>query len=221
FSDLDIELEDGETAEFKVYVDLNDADLTTFASGTTMYATTTASDAGWDVEDDNGDSITPDGGTVTGGTATFRTGGVSVSAESTDADAFPQDTVANSYATYTIVFEVSATDEDAYIYNGAASTSISSTVGVGYDIESTTWPGGTESAVLTSTADMSGNYFVVDNGSTETFTLTVTLNATSTGTYSVELTEVGSAATAATATQTTTLDADDAAFQTNPVYIPS
>lgn len=221
FDDLDIELGDGETAEFKVFVDLNDADLTTFASGTTMTATTTASHGDWDVEDDQGDSVTPSGGTVTGGTQTYRTGGVSVASDSTSATAFPQDTADNSYATYTITFEVSATDEDAYIYNGAASTTISATVGVGYDIESTTWPGGTESAVLTSSADMSGNYWVVDEGTTEEFTLTVTLNATSTGTYSVELTEVGSAATAVTATQTTSVDESDSAFQTNAVYIPS
>ncbi len=223
FDNLDEDIDEGDTAEFEVYVDLNDADLTTFASGTTMYATTTASDSGWDVEDSNGDDVTPDGGTVTGGTMTFRTGGLSVESRSTSAQSFPQETVANSYATYTISFDVTAFDDDAYIYNGAASSTAASTAsqGVGYDIEGG-WTGGTESPVLSSTADTSGSYFVVEEGQTETFTLTVTLNATTTGTYAVELTDVASATSATeTGSVSTVVDQDDQAFQTDFVYIPS
>jgi len=168
-----------------------------------------------------GDDVTVDGGTVTGGTATFETAGVQVSAISTSATAVAANTSSASYGTYTIKFRVTATEEDAYIRNGAASTSLSSTVGVVYDITGTTWPGGTESAVLTSGADVSGNYFVVDEGTSEEFTLTVTLDPSSAGTFAVELEQVGSADAAETFEVTTSVDQNDQAFETNPVYIPN
>jgi peptidoglycan hydrolase-like protein with peptidoglycan-binding domain len=223
FDDLDLDIEDGETVEFEVYVDLNDADVSTFATGTNMIATTTASNTNWDVEDEEGDPVTVDGGTVTSGTMTFSTAGVTVAPKTTSATAYPNDTAANSYGTYTITFNVTAFEDDIYIRNAAASTTptVGAAVGIYYDIEGTTWTAGTESVIVSSTADLSGNYFVVDEGETEEFTLTVTLNPATAGTYSVELDAIGHARTAVASTNITTVDQNDQRFETNAVYIPS
>ncbi len=190
FDDLDIDLEDGETAEFEVYLDLNDADPTTFATGTTLYATTTGSAAAWDVEDSSGDDVTP-GGSVSNasdGVLTFETEGITVTYVSSSATkSFEADAAGEQdVGTYTIVFDVTALDEDIYLdrtvtrddatAGGSAgngfmwATTTDSTVG--------TTTGGTASiSVADSSVEFSAGIYKINSGSTERFTLTVLLDA--------------------------------------------
>lgn len=221
FNNLDIEIDENDTAEFEVHVDLNDADVTTFASTTTMTASTSPALGGWDVEDALGDDVTVDGGTVSGGVMTFTTAGITVESGSTSATGGNNDS--SAWGTYSITFEVTASDEDAYIYNGAASTTHSDTVGVIYDITGSAWAGsGTESAILTSSASISGSHYVVDEGDTETFTLTVTLDPGANGTYALELESIASDdSTAAGGDTTTTIDPNDQSFETSPLFVPA
>lgn len=179
FDDLDFTVEDGETVEFTVELDLNDADLTTFASGTTLYATTTGSD--WDAEDAEGDSVTV-GGSLTNasnGVLTFRTDGIDVAWKSESAVTTVVDGSDNDYATFTMELTVSAFEEDAYILKNGANA-------ITYQIEnaSTGVVLGTSTAtttVISSSADEDGSSYRIDAGQDETFTITVTVDPLAAG----------------------------------------
>lgn len=120
-----------------------------------------------------------------------------------------------TYGTYSIRFEVTALEDDAYI---ATTTADSGTVGVLYSIGGSAYAG-SQSAVLTSTADRENGFFVIDEGDTEVFTLTVTLDPSTAGTYDVRLENVRFN-DEASFTDSTTYDAgDDADYRTNPIYI--
>ncbi len=210
FEDLDLDIDDGDTATFQVFVDLNDADVTTFATSSTLYATTTGSDDGWDVEDAAGDSITPDGSlsNSSDGVFTFETEGIQatfVSAnavKSFEADASTEQDV----GTFTITFDVTAFDQDVYLDRTVTrddataggsdgdgfmwATTTDSTVG--------TTTGGTASisvadasAEFTATSASGGGLFKVNSGQTERFTLTVLLDASDIDGYAaVKLTSI-------------------------------
>lgn len=174
FDDLDIDLQDGDTASFEVLADLNDADVDTFATGTTLYATTTASNAAWDVEDANGDNVTPDGGTVTGGTLTFETDGINVEWVSESAVTTVVDGSDNDYATFTMKVDVTAFEEDVFISTAGATayTYQIEDASTGTVISTST----ATTTVISSSADTSGSSYQVNAGTTEDFTFTVTIN---------------------------------------------
>ncbi len=202
FSDLDIDLSEGDTAEFTVYVDLNDADVSTFATGTTLYATTTGSDSQWDVEDDAGDSVTPSGSVSNSGdTLSFQTEGVQVTLVSTDEEkSFTADAAGEKdEGTFTIVFDVTALDEDIYLDRSVTrdDTTAGGTAGDGFmwatTTDSTT---GTSTAIAASisVADASAEYstglFKINAGQTERFTLQVVHRADTNGYEAVKLTAI-------------------------------
>jgi hypothetical protein len=109
-------------------------------------------------------------GAATGDEHTLRTRGIDVSAEDTSATVTVVDDATNDYATYEIEFEVTAFDQEVYIStDDATSTTWSLETSAGASV-----PAGSRTAVLSSTADEDGGYFVVNEGETETFTLTVT-----------------------------------------------
>lgn len=120
-----------------------------------------------------------------------------------------------TYGTYTIRFEVTALEEDAYI---ATTTGTSGDVGVTYTIGGMTFTG-SESAVLSSTADRENGFYVVDEGDTETFTLTVTLNPDSAGTFDVRLASIRFNDGASFTGSTTYSVENNADFRTDPLYI--
>lgn len=129
----------------------------------------------------------------------------------------PGDSASSTYGTYTIRFDVTALDEDAFI---ATTTDTSGTVGVTYNINGSTFTAETESAVLTSTADLESGFYQVDEGDTETFTLTVTLNPADAGTYSVELESIRFNETASfTGSTVFSVDNGNQDFETDPLYI--
>ncbi|MBU1754655.1 hypothetical protein KKH81_00005, partial [Patescibacteria group bacterium] len=184
FTDLDTEIAGDDRVEVELMITLvSDAPS----------ATATFTIAGADIDAEGVDS--GDDANVTGSqsseTHTVALTGVAVEAGSTSISSNDTETV----GTFRIEFEITALEDDQYIFKGADNAS-SSTSGVIYTIyagnTATTSFYGTASDLLQSTADDSdnGDYYVIQSGDTETFTLTVTLDPTATGLYFVELNAV-------------------------------
>ena len=169
---------------------------------------------------DSGDDATVDG-SQSSATHTVALTGVAVEPVSTSQSVTtPGDTAANTYGTYTIKFDVTAIEDDAYINDVAASTT-AATNGATFALVGDTYAGPAASATLTATADMSGGFYVVREGDTETFTLTVTLNPTTAGTFGIRLNEVLFNDTAANYDTTFTVDSSNEDYRTDLVYIAS
>ena len=155
-------------------------------------------------------------GSASSETHTIASTGVALESVSTSQSVVtPGNDASASYGTFTIKFDVTALEDDAYI---ASSTAATGTVGALYEIGATAFSG-SESAVLTSTARMENGYYLVREGRTETFTLTVTLNPDAAGTFDVRLAEVRFNDEASLSGSTTFTVANDNDYRTNPVYI--
>lgn len=194
FEDLDLEIGDGDTEVIMLYATINDLEGS-FGEGDSVWATASSSNQ-WDVEDENGDSVTPSGN-VTGDAQTFYSEGITVSLVSTDEERTftGDDSGEKDRATYTIKFDVKAADEDVWLdidtVNDASPTT--STDGVAW--ASTTNSTGTTSTVsatlsIDDTTDSNGNSYGyrVRKGDTATFTLKVDIEAGSDGSTGVRLT---------------------------------
>ncbi len=155
-------------------------------------------------------------GSASSETHTVALTGVAVKAGSTSQSVVtPGDNASATYGTYSIRFQVSALEEDAFI---ATTTGSSGTVGVAYEIGGMTYAGA-QSAILTSTARTQNGFYVVREGKTETFTLTVTLDPSAAGTFDVRLASVRFNDEASLAGSTTFEVPNDSGYRTNPVYI--
>jgi peptidoglycan hydrolase-like protein with peptidoglycan-binding domain len=192
FEEVDYILDAGDEVEVLIVVDL----LSTgdgLGEGSTIAVnvgeTETDQATLWDVEDESGEDLA-DGdvtGSATGEAHSLYENGIRVEAVSTDADANDDDTI----GTFQIVIDVTAFGEDQYVHK-LADTASSTDAGFYYTIyesgAATSTFFGSASDLVTTTADEDGEYFVIDEGSTERFTLTVTLDPTSTTRlYNVEL----------------------------------
>lgn len=204
FDDLDIDLEEGDTSTFQVLVDLNNTESSgsTFATGTTLYATTTGSDANWDVEDANGDSVTPDGSVSNSGdTLVFQTEGISLELVSvSETKIFEGDTTGQrQIGEFKIVVDITAVGEDMWIDKSSqedVNANGSGSAGTGFQWATTT-ESTTGTTTIASTLTASGSTssdsatgFKINDGSTRRFTLTVTLEAGADGVAAVRLTGV-------------------------------
>lgn len=121
-----------------------------------------------------------------------------------------------SYATYVIRFEMEAIGDDTYI---ASTVENSGTAGVTYDIGGDAFSG-SESAVLSSTADEDNDFFHIREGDSETFTLTITLNPNASGNYYVELDTIRFNDEESTSGSTEFSPSNDE-FRTDTVFIPN
>lgn len=95
--------------------------------------------------------------------------------------------VANSYGTFTIKFDLTASDTDLYI---PATVGTKNDPGFEVRLASTknyNYTGGTIAATVSSTAPKSSNHFKLAEGETDTFTVTGTLNPAETGDYRMHL----------------------------------
>ena len=100
----------------------------------------------------------------------LRSAGLDVTLKSDSSSVTTADGNTNDYATYTLVLEVSAFDQDVFLStNPATSTAWSLTDGAGNTVSA-----GTSTVVLTSSADEESGFFRIDEGSTETVTIKVT-----------------------------------------------
>ena len=211
FEDIEVEIGGDDEVEFELMVTL----VRSAPSATVAFSVTGST--GIDAEGvDSGDETVVDG-SATSATHTVASTGVAVEAVSTSQSVTtPGDSAAASYGTYTVRFDVTALEEDAYIDDVAASTTVSN--GIGFAVFGDAFTG-TSSAILTSTADLSGGYFLVNEGETETFTLTVTLDPSAAGTFGVRLDEVNFNEDAAAGDTVFTVDSSEDDFRTDPVYI--
>lgn len=212
FDDIDtnVDADDSVTAVLKVVLVRN-------ATGTLVF---TAAGADVDAEGaDSGDSTNVTG-SATSDTHTIATSGIDVTTGSTSATTqTPGSESSSTVGSYTINFSVKALEDDIYI-PATASTTASTTSGVTYAYGPTSPSVATESAVLTSTADLSGGFYRVTSGSTKQFTLTVTLNPSSPGTFYVRLNSIRFNTSASTSGMTTyTAPSDEAAFRTSAIYV--
>lgn len=115
-------------------------------------------------------------GAATGDTHTLRTKGVSVTPDSDSATVTQGDSAGDDYATYKIVLEVTAFEQDVFI-NTDESVSVDSDV----VNSSGSVVAGTSTVIVDSTADVEGGSFKINEGETETVTITVTFDATTAG----------------------------------------
>ena len=191
FDNLDWTVKAGETVEVIVRADLNNLSGG-FTAGDTLFLTVDSQDAGWDIEDENGDDVvTGDrSGSETSDPHTFYADGIQVVQDSVSTSLHPGDNDDDDYVTLTIKFDVTAFGQAAYVQKaldvttGTGLTGTTPTDAVGVHIQSadgdlTT---GHVSAVLSSTADEKTNTFEVKENQTETFTITATVANAATST---------------------------------------
>jgi len=129
----------------------------------------------------------------------------------------PGSSTSASNGQYTIKFDVTALDEDAYISKTAATSTPS---GIQFSIGGNEAYEGAVSALVTSSAKVSGDYYIVREGTTKTFTLTVVLDPTTAGTFYVNATGV-TFNSEANFTNSTTFELPKKGYQTDAVYIPN
>ncbi len=197
FEDIDYTVDNGDTVTFDVVVDLNDTDLTTFASGTTLYATS-SNVAAWDAEDEQGDSVSPDG-SATGETMTFFEDSIVVTLDSVTTTKATSDTAGvGDQATFKIKFDVKAIGDDMYLDRDVTADygrDGSGAAGSGFQFattsDSTTGTTTVQSISASDTdSDDTTTLYKIDEGKTRTFTLTVVATAGIDGFVGAQLTGI-------------------------------
>lgn len=195
----EFELGEDEEVEARVIVDFNQQSGN-YANGETIFVAVRGADIdAWDVEvAQTGDDLAAAdlrGSVNASGNDThiLLTEGIFVDADASDHSATEREnddsTQADNEGVYTIVFEVTAFEEDAFIERSTERTTVGSTTateGAMYEIEDSNGDPvttGTTSASLTSSADQEGNFFRVNEGTTETFTLRVNFDPATTGNF--------------------------------------
>jgi peptidoglycan hydrolase-like protein with peptidoglycan-binding domain len=224
FEDIDLMIDEGETVTLKVVADINKLSGA-FGSGDSVAASTTQSTVGWNVEDSEGNSIVPDG-IAQGEVQTFRNAGVNVEKISTSAVQIfnKTDVSTDDQGSYTVVFDVTAFKETAFIDLSAGSTTVESDTGVNYLVKSavngTVITAGTSSATLSHNSGGSrvGNYVRINKGQTARFTLNVLHDAAVSGQYRAQLYSVNYNNTQAAANAQEVV-APDYEFETGSVQI--
>ncbi len=192
----------GDTAVIQVVADINDLEATfgngdsilvSFANASNVDDTTNTV-----VEDENGDTVVAAdrSGSAVGETQTFYSDGMQVSLVSVDADvtadADPATAGSDSTGTFVIKFKVTAFGDDIYVDKDAVedTTPFNTATQLAYSVTNT----GTTAAavaVLQSTADLQTDSYLVEEGTSETFTLTVALTS-ATDTFSrIKLESIG------------------------------
>lgn len=129
------------------------------------------------IDAEGADDVTALSGAATGDAHTLRTTGADVSASSDSAVVTTGDSAGDDYATYKIVLDVTAFEQDVFI-NTDETVSVAFGVvnSAGAAVASTS-----ASVVLDSSADVEGGSFKIAEGETETVTITVTFDAASAG----------------------------------------
>jgi len=213
FEDLEIEIGADEELTFELVVTLVEDAPTSITA-----LTFDADDADSAVEAeglDSGDDADVEG-SATSASHTIALTGVVVEAVSTSQSvSTPGDNSASTTATFTVKFDVTALEEDAYV---SSTTATSSSDGIVYSILGDSFTG-TVSSIITSTATLTSNRYLVEEGETETFTLTVTVNPASAGTFYVRLDEVNFNDANAAGDTLFSVDSSNEDFRTDPIYV--
>ncbi len=146
-----------------------------FKSLVTEGTTVQASVLSGAVDGEGADNVDSEG-SATGDTHTLRSQGIAVEIDSDSAVVTTGDNAGDDYATFKLVLDVTAFEQDVFISTNQATSVVSSIVnGSGATV------GGTSTVVITSSADVEGGSFKINEGETETVTITVTFDATTAG----------------------------------------
>jgi len=167
FTNLNQTIAKDATANYTIKVDLNGTG-SAYAEGTTITASSTT--YGWDIQDDNGNSVTPTG-SVTGNDVTLRSIGLVASANPVAATATKSGNGTNTQETgsFTFTFDAQAFGADMYV----SSTTNGFTPITVYDTTGTATT--TTAYSITSTATRSaGNNYVIYSGTTKPITISFT-----------------------------------------------
>ncbi|MBU2220711.1 peptidoglycan-binding protein [Patescibacteria group bacterium] len=210
FDDMELEVDGDKTTTVKLVVTLA-------RNATSTPIIFSLSDTNVDAEGvDSGDNAAVSG-SVESKAHTIAFAGVDVDAVSAAQAVFtPGGDASSTYGSYTIKFKITGLEEDAYI---ASTTGSTGTVGVTYEIGGNEYTG-TTSAVLSSSARTQNGYYLVRDGSSETFTLTVTLDPETAGAFDVRLVSVRFNDDSSFSGSTLfTVGQNDSGFRTDPIYI--
>ena len=115
-------------------------------------------------------------GAATGDAHTLRTQGVAVTLDTDTAVVTQGDNAGDDYATFKLVVEITAFDQDVFINTDESVSASSSVVNSSGNVVA-----GTSTVVIDSSADVEGSSFKISEGETETVTITVTFDATTAG----------------------------------------
>lgn len=211
----------------KVIVDLKDS--SDYAEGTTLEADVDATRrqaiVAEGTDDLDANSTNDISGTADGEVHQLLSEGIFAEVKSTDKSLVNEDTASADKATFEIVFDVTAFEEDFYV-PFSATTTLGAGVRAGAlflvetdaGAQATTTGTTTYGLTNTSGAETSSNHWIIRDGDTETFELSVTYNPAANGTYRAQLTGVYYATgTAATLQLHTAAPAED--FETGTVQV--
>jgi peptidoglycan hydrolase-like protein with peptidoglycan-binding domain len=215
FDDLDLTLDAGDTYSFVVTVDAISTGGA-LDNGDTLTATLDVSET--EADDESGEQLAAGDltGSAVGEAVAFFDAGIMVQFVSSDVDIVNSDTATiPDRGIFTIVFDVTAFDTDAFIDG----TAIADETGGGGTYQDILVNGGVGTGVLDSAADDAANStFQVDDGTTERFT--VTIDAAGTDAFAdAALESVLYALTAIDGTLTYTFNMDE--FETDSVFLES
>lgn len=230
FEDIDSEVAGDDTETGIVTVELLSQSGNYAATGESLRFTLSNSNVEAEGVDSGDDADV--GGSYQGATHTIALSGIVVEAVSVSSDAVisPGNDSQKSYGTFTIKFDVTALDDDAYIPNSAASSTGSTTfAGAIFDTfrngNPATLAGTSTTASLSSSATLTNGFYKVSEGTTRQFTLTVVVNPDSTsgaGQYAIDLNSLQFATTTTSFSSnkaTATVDDNNGDFQTDPEQI--
>ncbi len=186
FDDADVTIDEGDTVDFEILVDINEVDGTTVAEGDSLYAAIDADDV--EAEDETGEDLTDSErtGAITGDAQSFITEGIMVTPGTMSASAEAVDGAAD-YSAYTMKISVTAVDGDVYLDKSFINSSSTSSTAVGSNRAAVFNAAGTQltsgySASISSTdsdAQEQTNTYKITDGSTADFTITINATGTS------------------------------------------
>lgn len=212
FNDIDFVVEEGDTVEFEVRVELNEIDGTDFVQGDGLTASITANATYVKAEDESGkDLVSGDiKGGATGELQKFASTGIMVNMTSSSASQVLglDTTSADDQGKYVMEFEVTAFEDTAYVQltAGSSTDAAGGDFGVAFSIENTAdavqGGGSITGAVLeriSGGTTAANNTVRINASQTAKFRLTVYYDAAATGIYRVQMNQVGYNDTAAAA----------------------
>jgi hypothetical protein len=191
--DDDVMIDEGDEVAFTLVADINDLEGNFTGGDSFTSVSLSASDI--EAEDQNGDEVTDLTGTATSEDISFFVEGLEIARGGSDSAGESDsngDTAGGERGEYTIRFDVTAFGEDIYIPMGAtlSTSSVDTNDGIAYAIENSDGEqlgSPTTNAAVSTTADTSGDFYVVREGQTESFTLTVSFTPGSDGFYRAQL----------------------------------
>jgi len=238
FDNIDLTIDAGDTVEVIVEVDFNKVSGG-FVEGATLKASVnpdavTNYSVAWDVEDEEGDVVSSDDmtGAASSEYHSFYSTGIVIEAKSLPTPTIKDtngDSAGGELGLYKMTFDVTAFENDIYVPTGAtnATSSVTKDKGVVYTMEDSTGVAmmlngaglASTSAVYSSTATKSGNYYVINQGETKTFTLDITFTPTADGYYRAQLYGVNYNVGSADNANTMQLATPATDFETSFLYI--